>query len=454
MNQYKNLLEGDIKKSLMSMTNSISLGFISLFTFNIIDTFFISMLGSKQLSAIGFAFPVIFLWMNIFFGINTGITSQVGKALGKDNIEQAKTLTLNSIILIIILSLFISLVGYSTTDATFRFMGADHTIMDYIKDYLDIWYCGFIFLALLMGMGAAIRGSGDAKTPSRIMVYSGILNGILDPIFIFGLGPIPRLEITGAMIATVISWAFAFILCLYNIFTKIKLLEKYQLKYTNFITCITTNFIPNAKDILNVGLPSALSNIISPFASIVILKIVAYNGYASIAGFGVGMRLEALAFIFTVSLSIAIVPFVSINHGARNYLRITNGLKYAIKMTFIIQMLIYLSLFLLSSTIANIFSEDPDVINIIILYLQIIPGGYCFVGMIMLILSTLNAIEHAKYSTLINFIRFFIFSIPCVYIGNNLYGITGILLGMILAKILAFLVAITVFKKVASIHFS
>lgn len=450
MNHHKNLLEGNIKKSLIKMTYSISLGFISLFTFNLIDTFFIAQLGSKQLAAVSFAFPIVFVWMNIFFGLNTGITAQIGKAIGQNNSNKTSSLTLNSLTFIIFLSLIISLLGYNTIIPTFRFLGAENSLLEYVQEYLSIWYIGFIFLALTMALGAITRGQGDTSTPSKILVYAAFLNGILDPLLIFGLGPFPRLEISGAIIATVISWILACVLSLRHLITNTNLLDKANLKLTNFIKITKQSFKKDIKKILTIGLPSVTTNIINPISTVIIIKIVAFEGFTAVAGYGVGAKLEALAVLFSISLSIAMVPFVSINHGAKNYQRINHALKYAIKLIFYIQLIIYLVLFLLAENIAHWFSDDHAVIDIIILYLKIIPGSYCFIGIISIILSALNSIDHAKYSTLINIIRFFVLTIPCAYLGQYLYGITGILVGIVLAKVFAFVIAIAVYRRISN----
>lgn len=226
MEKFNKILSGNIEKSIIQMTNSISLGFLSLFTFNLIDTFFISKLGSQQLASISFGFPVVFLWMNIFFGINTGVTAQIGKALGNNNHKKVYSLILNSFIFIILISLLITVIGYNTIDSIFGFLGADPGTIDYINQYISYWYLGFIFLTIMMTSGAIIRGFGDTKTPSRVLLYSSILNGILDPFLIFGFGPIPRLELQGAISATIIAWIFGTILSIYNIKTKIDFFNK------------------------------------------------------------------------------------------------------------------------------------------------------------------------------------------------------------------------------------
>lgn len=449
-NLHNNLLEGNIEKSLTKMTYSISLGFISLFTFNLIDTFFIAQLGSKQLAAVSFAFPIVFVWMNIFFGLNTGITAQIGKAIGQNDFDKTNSLVLNSLFFIIILSLIISIFGYLSINPLFKFLGTENSLLEFVQEYLKLWYVGFIFLALTMGFGAIIRGQGDTSTPSRILVYSAFLNGVLDPLLIFGIGPFPRLEISGAMLATVISWIFACLLSFRHIIINTNLLDKANLQLKNFLKIITITFIHDIKRILAIGLPSVTTNIINPISTVIIIKIVAIEGFTAVAGFGVGAKLEALAVLISISLSIAIVPFVSINHGAKNYARINYALKYAIRLIFFIQLLIYLILFLLAKNIAYWFSNDQAVINVIILYLRIIPGSYCFIGIIAIILSALNSIEHAKYSTLINIIRFFILTIPCAYFGRYLYGITGILIGIVIAKIFAFIIALAVYRKVTN----
>lgn len=449
--KYHHILTGDVKKSLISMTNSISLGFISLFTFNLIDTYFISKLGSDQLAAVSFTFPISFLIMNIFFGINTGITAQIGKSIGNKNTNTNQTnyLILNSIIFIIILSILFCLIGYNTIDLVFKFLGAEDKILFYIKQYISYWYFGFIFLAFAMASGAVIRGFGDAKTPSRVLLFSSFINGILDPLLIFGLGPFPRLEIKGAIISTVVAWIGAAILSVYNIKTKTDFFNKKLVTTRYYKINFKKYFYTNIKNILSIGGPSIATNMINPIASSIIIKIVAMEGLAVVAAFGVGLRLEALAILFSISMSIAMVPFVSINHGAKNKIRINQGLKYAIKSSLIIQLFIYLVLFTFANPLAYFFTDDQEIANIIILYLRILPGVYCFMGMIMIILSTLNAIEQAKYSTLINIIRFFVLTIPLAYLGQYFYGVLGILIGIALAKIWAFVIAIIIYKKIS-----
>lgn len=443
MQHHQELLNGSITNTLVKMTNSIALGFISIFSFNLLDTFFIAKLGSDQLAAISFIFPVIFFYMSIYFGLNTGITAQVGKHIGKKNYIQAKNITINSLIFITITSLLISIIGYYNIDFLFKLLGAEQKLLLYIKQYLSLWFTGSVLLMLTMALGAAIRGQGNAKIPSRIMFLSGIINGILDPILIFGLGPLPKLEVTGAVLATVISWFFAFIISLYYLVNHTIIFKPY-IK----INKILNNFTTNIKQILNISIPAILANILQPLSSMIIIKIVALDSLAAVAAFGVGLRLEAIAIIFVISLSVAMVPFVSLNHGAKNYTRINIGFRYAVKYILRVQIIIYFLLFILSDYIALIFSNDLNIINIISLYLKIIPGVYCFIGFIMIILSSLNALEQSKYSSLINIIRFFILTIPLAYIGQYYYGITGILLGIAMAKILSFIVAFIIYKKV------
>lgn len=448
MEKLNNILNGNIEKSIVDMTNSISLGFLCLFTFNLVDTFFISQLGSQQLASISFGFPIVFLWMNVFFGINTGITAQIGKAYGNNDLKKVNSLILTSLLFTIIISLIISFIGYHSIEFIFAILGADPVTIYYINHYLSYWYVGFIFLTLTMVSGAILRGFGDTKTPSKVLFYSSILNGILDPFLIFGFGPIPRFEMQGAISATIIAWIFATVLSLYNIKTKTNFFDKKFLNINFYKTSIKKYFLSDIKDILSIGGPSILTNMINPIASSLIIKIVSLEGLAAVAAFGVGIRFEGLATLFSISMSIAMVPFVSINYGAKNHIRINQGLKYAIRLTLIIQLCIYILLFIFADIIAKLFSDDPEITNIIVLYLRILPAVYCFIGMIMIILSTLNAIERAKYSTIINLIRFFVLTIPLAYLGRYIYGVLGILVGIAIAKILAFIIGFIIYRKI------
>ena len=301
------LTKDDIQPTLVAMTLPMLVGMITLMTFNLVDTFFISMLGTVQLAAISFTFPVSFTLISLSIGLSIGTSAVIAKALGGGNLTEARTDGQVALWLSAVLVAVLAVLGYVFTGPLFTALGADADTLSYIRQYMDIWFCGAVLLVLPMVGNAVLRASGDTKTPSLIMACSGLVNAVLDPILIFGLGPLPAMGMHGAAIATVISWLFGSALILY-------LLVKRGLIATGWIKPVLLLSI--CRKILRIGLPAAGANMLTPLAMGVLTAIMASYGAAAVAAFGVGARLESIACLVVLALSMTLPPFVSQNYGA------------------------------------------------------------------------------------------------------------------------------------------
>lgn len=452
MKQYINLLEGNIKQLTLSQTISVSQGFLSLFIMSIIDIYFIAQLGATSLAAISFISTITFLAMSVLIGLTTGITVQISKTLGSNNFYQAQVLAVNSLVFAIFVTFFLSLLGYMSASYFNIFFNTSSEVYLLIKNYLKVWFMSLGFLVLANTSSAIIKGSGNVKIPSRILLISSLINACLDPCLIFGLGPFPELGLMGAVAATIIAWSISCIISLYYLFNYSPLqLTKFFYDQTNnnnkFLLSIRENLIPNIQLISRVSLPAVITNIIGPLSSLLIIKIVAQEGIIAVAAFGIAYRIEALATLFTLSLSIAIIPFVSMNYGSNNYDRIYQVFIYCCKLLLKINLLIYVILFVCSEQLALLFTNNKEITKIIMLYLRLIPSIYFFTGLTMVTISILNAVESAKFASAINVIRFGLFTIPLVAIGQFYYHIEGIMFGIILANIFTGILALTLFNK-------
>ena len=298
------LTKDDIQPTLVAMTLPMLVGMITLMTFNLVDTFFISMLGTVQLAAISFTFPVSFTLISLSIGLSIGTSAVIAKALGAGSLTEARTDGQVALCLSALLVAVLAVLGYVFTVPLFTALGADTDTLSYIRQYMDIWFCGAVLLVLPMVGNAVLRASGDTKTPSIIMACSGLVNAVLDPILIFGLGPLPAMGMHGAAIATVISWVFGSALILY-------LLVKRGLITTNWIKPVLLLSI--CRKILRIGLPAAGANMLTPLAMGILTAIMASYGAAAVAAFGVGARLESIACLVVLALSMTLPPFVSQN---------------------------------------------------------------------------------------------------------------------------------------------
>jgi len=420
------LIKDDIQPTLVAMTLPMLVGMITLMTFNLVDTFFISMLGTVQLAAISFTFPVSFTLISLSIGLSIGTSAVIAKALGGGNLTEARTDGQVALWLSAVLVAVLAVLGYAFTSPLFTALGADASTLSYIRQYMDIWFCGAVLLVLPMVGNAVLRASGDTKTPSIIMACSGLVNAVLDPILIFGFGPLPAMGMHGAAIATVISWVFGSVLILH-------LLVKRGLIATGWIKPVLLLSI--CRKILRIGLPAAGANMLTPLAMGVLTAIMASYGAAAVAAFGVGARLESIACLVVLALSMTLPPFVSQNYGAGLMSRVQQAYRLCARFVMLWQFGIYLLLAVLAYPVATLFSDEPEVIRILCQFIWIVPLAYGLQGITILTNSSFNALHLPGSALVLSLIRLFVFYVPLAWLGGKLYGITGLFIGCVLANI-------------------
>ena len=244
-----NLLEDPVSSTLKRMTIPMIYGMVLLMTFNLIDTFFVGLLGTQPLAAISFTFPVTFTVLSLTIGLGIGTSAVIAKLLGKKDTESAKNSATAAMYLAAIVVACLSFIGYLVTDPLFTLLGAQPSLLPLIHEYMDIWYIGSVCLIGPMIGNSILRASGDTKTPSIIMGSAGLINALLDPMFIFGFGPIPAMGIKGAAIATLVSWLFGLSFVFYILTKKLNLIHAHFLPIKVLIA--------SSRDILKIGLPAA-----------------------------------------------------------------------------------------------------------------------------------------------------------------------------------------------------
>lgn len=215
MKDKHGLLTGPIDQTLKNMTIPMVFGLVAILAFSLVDTFFISLLGTEALAAVSFTFPITFAVNCITMGISVGISTSVARLLGRNALTEAARVSGHGLLLAILLVFAASMLGLANIDPLFRLLGAKETLLPLIHDYMQVWYLTIPLLVIPMAGNSAIRATGDTKTPAKIMIVAGIINGVLDPLLIFGLGPFPELGVQGAAIASAISWAGALLCSLY-----------------------------------------------------------------------------------------------------------------------------------------------------------------------------------------------------------------------------------------------
>ncbi|MBO0408900.1 MATE family efflux transporter [Aeromonas hydrophila] len=423
------LLTAPMTSVLLRMTGPMILGIVAILAFNLVDTFFIGMLGTQALAAISFTFPVTFVVTSLAMGLGAGLSAVMGHALGQGKHDEAARITTDNLFLAVLLVALIALAGALTIHPLFRLLGSSDELIALIYDYMLIWYLTVPMLVLPMVGNAAIRATGDTKTPSLVMTVAGLVNGVLDPLLIFGIGPFPAWGIRGAAIATSLSWLMAMLVSLYI------------LRHREGLLCWRLSPRPQLlahwRALLHVAVPASFTNMLNPLANAVLMTIFAGLGTEVVAAYGAASRVEALLLIVMMALSSVLAPFISQNCGAGNPARAKAALQFCMRFALLFQLAVYGLTWLLAPFIAELFSDHPQVVRLIVLYLHLVPIGYGFQGMVMLLASALNGVRASSVSFLFNGLRLFVFLLPGAWLGAKLGGEQGIYLGILVANLAA-----------------
>ncbi|MFH1415937.1 MAG: MATE family efflux transporter [Elusimicrobiota bacterium] len=433
------LTEGDIKKTLIRLTGPMVVGMASMMVFNITDTYFVGKLGTDQLAAMSFTFPVVLFIASLAMGLGLGTTAIVSHAVGENDQEKVKRITTDSLMLSLVIVAIFALTGLMTIKPLFSMLGAKQELMPYITRYMRIWYMSLVVVVVPMVGNNAIRSLGDTKTPALIMTIAAAFNIILDPLLIFGIGIFPRLELAGAAIATLISRAVALFISLYILIHREEMLT---FKKTAFQAVVNS-----WKQILFIGLPTAGSRMLAPVALAVITRMVASYGKEYVAAFGVSCRIEFFAMAVIVALTSVLGPFVGQNWGAGKYDRVYKGVAFSRNFCFTWGFFMYALLFVTARPLAGLFSKNPVTIATVVLYLKIAAAGLGFHGLLHLAISVLNVVKKPIHAANLTVIQLFLLYIPLAYIGSYFWGITGIISSIAASYVFGGIIAQIMMRK-------
>lgn len=421
----KDLTSGDIKSTLKELTIPMIFGILGIIAFNLADTYFVGKIGTVQMAALTFTFPVVTVINSINLGMGVGTSAVVSKAVGQKNGELVRRLSTDSLTLGLIFSIIAVTIGQLTIEPLFTALGADAEVMPYIIKYMRIWYAGAPFLVIPMIGNNSIRALGDTKTPSLVMMVSAVTNIILDPLFIFGIGPFPALGVAGAAIATVFSRGITFVFAMYVLAIR----EKVVSMQGASVSAVLSSW----KTILFIGVPNAITRMIVPIGAGIITGLIAGFGHYSVAGFGIATRIEFLSLSVVYSLASVIPVFVGQNYGAGEFERIREAVRVSQFFAIVYGLIVYALLFVIAKPIASIFTKEPEVIKVVVLYMRIVPAGYAFLGLLQIMTAAFNALHQPVKGSIINLIQMLGLYVPCAIVAAKYLGLSGIFMSFVMS---------------------
>ncbi|KAA3629931.1 MAG: MATE family efflux transporter, partial [Proteobacteria bacterium] len=302
------LTEGDVRSHLVRLTVPMIWGILAMMSLNVVDTWFVAQLGKDELAAMSFTFPVVMVLVSLGIGLMAGTSSVIARVVGRGDWPRVQRLTTDALLLAALCAVILSVVGLLLLEPIFRLLGAGDDLMPLIRDYMTVWFAGYVvFLVPMAGVGA-IRAVGEARLQSYIMLVASLVNLVLDPLLIFGLLGFPALGMTGAALATVLARASSLALGFYVLH------HKKEMMALSLPTRV--ELIDSWRAVGHVGLPAAGTNVIIPLATGALVAMVSKFGPEAVAGYGAASRLEALALVVFFARSSIIGPFVGQNLGA------------------------------------------------------------------------------------------------------------------------------------------
>jgi putative MATE family efflux protein len=423
------LTQGPVFGHILRLVAPMSFGILAMMLVGVIDAYWVGKLGTDQQAAVQFVFPVSMLVMSISIGLGAGAVSVVARAAGRGDGESTRRVATDAMTLSFIVVLLVSVLGIPLIGPVFRAMGATDAMMPFVHEYMTIWFAGAVFMVGPMVASNLLRAMGDAIVPSVIMIIAAFINMVLDPILIFGLGPIPAMEVTGAALATLIANMAVFVIAMGVLVFREKLID---FSWPGFDTLFW-----NWREIARIGAPASGSNMIGPLANTLVFAAIAPYGEPAVAGLGVGMRVEALALIPLFALSGSIGPITGQNGGA--------GLDARVREAFVKSFIfcwgwgasMAVLLLLAGRFLAPVFLPSEDGQAMAVAYWAIAPfamGGY---GVAMAAAAGFNGLGRPFLGVACNAFRGLVLIIPLSWLGGFLGGANGVIWGLFTANLIA-----------------
>ena len=436
----QDIISQPIGRQLVSLTIPMFFALAAIIGLGVVDSYFISFLGTTELAAIGFIAPVTMIVTSFALGLGMAISSLNSKLVGAGHMDLAARLITDGFYLTALLALIsIGILVFQIVNI-FTAIGADQTTLPAIIEYMDIWIFAIPMLMFSQVCSSTFRSLGITDTAAMIAISMTVSNMILDPILIFGLGPFPRLEMAGAALATVISVCISTAIGFYYLGVRERLLlwaiPKWAILRENFSA------------LLEIAIPAVLANAIVPITAALVTTLVARFGNDAVAGFGVGSRIEGMSIIIIYALSSTLPMFIGQNLGAERKDRVYEAITVSFRFTLVLQIAIYLLLLLFAHPIAALFSEEPTVHRTITTFLYIVPISYGFAGVVILINVSMNVLGEPRLALYINLIRMILFYLPLAYFGGLWFGLTGLFIGLAMGNVFAYFFANFLLKKI------
>jgi putative MATE family efflux protein len=435
------LTSGSIVKSLVTLSLPIVITNLLQTCYQLTDTFWVGRLGSEAVAAVAMSFPLIFLMLSFGIGLSIAGTVLVAQYKGQQNYEQVNLVAAQTFIMLFLVSLVLSVIGYFNAERILSLLGASGNVLQMATDYLEISFMGGVFMFAYFVSQSLMRGVGDVRTPMYVVGFTVVLNFILDPIFIMGYGSFEGYGVIGAAYTTLITQALAAVIGLVLLFS-----GKYGI--TLKISNLKLRF-DILKKMFFIGLPSSIEQSAVAIGFTLMTGVAAVWGTDIMAAYGLGGRILSFIIIPAVGLAMATSTLVGQNIGAGKTERAEEVTYLSAKIGFSILTLVgVLMLIFAPQIVAAFIPNEPQVIASATMFVRFMAMSFGFIGLQQTINGAFNGSGNTLMSMSVTLISLWVFQFPIAYILSNYTSLeeVGIWIAFPVSYFLGGIMALTLFR--------
>ncbi len=430
-----------VKKLVITMSLPMMISMLVQALYNVVDSIFVSQVCEDALTAVSLAFPVQNLMIGVATGTGVGINALLSRALGAKDFEKANRIAANGLSLTVFSGLIFLLFGLFGTEAFFRTqIDPSDPIYTYGVDYLSV-VCLFSFGVFgQVTCERLMQATGKATLSMFTQLSGAIVNIILDPLFILGIGPFPRLEAKGAAVATVIGQIFAFIMGL--------ILNRH---FNKEIHVSFRKFRPDFRligEIYKIGVPSILMVAIGSFMTFFLNKILLSFSSTAAAVFGVYFKLQSFIFMPVFGLNNGVIPIIAYNYGAKKRDRIIKTIRFSCVIAVAIMAFGTLMMWLMPEQMLRLFKASEDMMAIGVPALRYISLSFVLAAVNINLGASFQALGKSYFSMIVSFARQIVVLLPAAYLLSKTGVIDNVWFAFPIAEIASLTATLICFTAV------